>query len=322
MNPEAVHPVITIGIPCFNAQETIARALNSALAQTWPEKEILVVDDASDDSSAAVVEKIAGSHSGVRLVRHAANKGPGGTRQTIVEQARGDFIAFFDDDDESLPARLQAQFDRLTSYERQTGVRLAACYASGRRSYPNGYEKILPAIGSYPQIPHGSGMADFILFYGKKPGWFYGDGTPSCSLMARRETFVAVGGFDPAFRRVEDMDYAVRLALAGGHFIGCPESLFIQHATAAPDKAPRKNLDAELMLVEKHRVYLESAGWYDYARRWPLVRYYHFAGEHGRMIAALLTLLARHPVKTIAHFLESAPRRFLHERRIAGENRE
>src|ERR1019366_10682832 len=140
MSPETAPFLITIGIPCFNAQDTIARALDSALAQTWPEKEILVVDDASADSSAAIVEKIAGSHPAVRIVLHAGNKGPGGARQTIIEQARGDFIAFFDDDDESLPARLQTQYDRLTSYERQTGVRLAACYASGRRSYPNGYE--------------------------------------------------------------------------------------------------------------------------------------------------------------------------------------
>ena len=321
MSQETAPFLITIGIPCFNAQDTIARALDSALAQTWPEKEILVVDDASADSSAAVVEKIAGSHPAVRLVRHVANKGPGGTRQTIVEQARGEFLAFFDDDDESRPARLQTQFDRLMSYERQTGICLAACYASGRRIYPNGYQKELSAIGSRPQIPHGPGMADFILFYGKKPGWFYGDGTPSCSLMARRETFVAAGGFDPAFRRVEDLDFAVRLALAGGHFIGCPECLFIQHATVAQDKSPRKNLDAELMLVEKHRAYLESAGWYGYARRWPWVRYYHFAGEHGHMAAALLDLLMRHPVRTAAHFLRSAPRRFLHERKIAGGDR-
>lgn len=322
MSPETAHPLITIGIPCFNAQDTIARALESALAQTWPEKEILVVDDASADCSAAVVEKIAGSHPAVRIVRHAANKGPGGTRQIIVDQARGDFIAFFDDDDESLPARLQTQYDRLMSYERQTGICLAACYASGRRIYPNGYQKKLSAIGSRPEIPHGPGMADFILFYGKKPGWFYGGGTPSCSLMARRETFVAAGGFDPAFRRVEDLDFAVRLGLAGGHFIGCPEWLFIQHATAAQDKSPRKNLYAELRLVEKYRAYLETTGWFEYARRWPWVRYHHFAGEPGRMIAALLTLLARHPVKTAAHFLESAPRRFLHERKIAGGDRE
>ena len=321
MNADTEHPLITIGIPCFNAQDTITRAVNSALAQIGPAREILVVDDASTDCSPATVEKIAAREPSVRLVRHAANQGTGATRQTIVEQARGDFIAFFDDDDESLPTRLQTQFDSLVSYERQTGIRLAACYASGRRVYPNGHEKRLSAIGSRPQIPHGPGLADFVLFYGKKPGWFYGDGTPSCSLMARRETFIVVGGFDPAFRRVEDIDFAVRLALAGGHFIGCPECLFIQHATAAQDKSPRKNLDAELMLVEKHRAYLESAGWYGYARRWPWVRYYHFAGEHGRMAAALLELLMRHPVRTAAHFLRSAPRRFLHERKIAGGDR-
>jgi len=90
---------------------------------------------------------------------------------------------------------------------------------------------------------------------------------------------IKAGGFDSNFRRVEDIDFAVRLALAGGHFIGSAEPIFIQYATESLDKAPEKNLEAELQLVEKHKDYLQSKNRYIYAKKWPLLRYHHFKGR-------------------------------------------
>ncbi len=306
-------PLITIGITCYNAADTIARAVGSALAQDWPALEVLVVDDCSTDGSVAVAQAAVKGHDNARLICHEVNKGPAGARQTIVENAKGAFLAFFDDDDESLPERVRNQYERIMAHEQEVGAKLVACYASGTRLYPNGYQVDLQAIGSRPIVPHGPGMADYLMFYGKKPGWFYGTGTPSCSLMARKSTFDEVGGFDPSFRRVEDVDFAVRLALAGGHFIGCPEKLFIQHATQGGDKAPAKNMEAEIQLAEKHKAYLQSVGRYEYARRWPLVRYYHFQGEHGKMFWALMKVFVRHPFKVAGHFLQTGPRRLMHE---------
>jgi glycosyltransferase involved in cell wall biosynthesis len=312
-------PLITIGITCFNAADTIARAIDSALAQDWSNLEVLVVDDKSTDNSVQAVEKASAGNPKITIIQHQDNQGPAGARKTILERSRGEFITFFDDDDESLPERVRVQYERIISYENETGTHLIACYASGKRRYKNGYEMELNAIGSRPIIPQGSAIADYALFYGKKPGLFYGAGTPTNSLMARKSTFEAVGGFDPAFRRVEDVDFAIRLGLAGGHFIGCPEILFIQHATEAVDKAPGKNMEAEIQLAEKHKDYLQSVGRYEYARRWPLIRYYHFMGRHGKMLGVLMSLFLRHPVKVASHFLYTAPRRFLHERKMKRE---
>ena len=308
--------LITIGIACYNAQDTILRALESALKQNWDHKEIVIVDDASNDNSVETLEEFIKKHENVKLIRHEKNKGPAATRQTILDNASGVFVAFFDDDDESLPERLEKQHQRIANYEEETGEHLIACYASGQRLYPNGYTLDLKAIGSEPAIPHGPKVADRLLFFGGDPGFFYGAGTPTCSLMARKKTFEAIGGFDPDFRRVEDIDFAVRLALANGHFIGCPEQLFIQHATEATDKAPEKNRDAELKLAEKHKEYLQSVNRYTYAKKWPLLRYHHFNKQYAHMILILLELLLRHPLKTASHFLTTAPKRFLHERKM------
>ena len=314
-------PLITIGITCYNAQDSIGRAIKSAFAQDWGNLEVLVVDDCSSDGSVDAVRELITGHGNARLVVHEVNAGPAGARQTILREAKGNFIAFFDDDDESLPERLKTQYQRIVSYEAESGVDLVACYASGRRLYPNGYEMFMAAIGSGGRGPIGSELADYQLFYGKKPGVFYGGGTPTCSLMARKEVFAAAGGFDPSLRRVEDVDFAIALGLKGGHFIGCPEVLFIQYASEGGDKSPEKNMEAEVALAEKYADYLRSVGRYEYARRWPLVRYYHFKGQHAEMIKVLGALFLKAPVKTARHFFTTGPRRLLHEFKMKREKR-
>jgi len=316
MNQDNTHPLITIGITCYNAADTIARAIDSGLSQDWPNFEIIVVDDCSTDASVSVIEKCMKDHKNTAMIKHTTNQGPAAARQTILDNAKGDLIAFFDDDDESAPRRIKTQYERIISYEKETSENLIACYVSGERIYPNGYSLKMEAIGSKPRIPNGTLVADRLLFYGPVSNCFFGNGTPTCSLMARRSTFESIGGFDPDFRRVEDVDFAIRLALAGGHFIGCPETLFMQYATTGNDKAPEKNKDAELQLAEKHKEYLQSVGRYIYAKKWPLLRFYHFKGQYLKMITVLCELFLRHPFKTSAHFLHTAPRRFFHERKM------
>lgn len=309
-------PLISVGITCFNAIDTIERAVKSALAQQWSNLEVIAVDDQSTDGSWAVLEKLARENANLKIIRQDANTGPAGARNAVLENASGEFVVFFDDDDESLPGRLAAQYARITAYERQTGHTLVACYASGWRIYPNGYSIEIEAIGSQPEIPKGDEVADYILFNGRKPGVFYGAGTPSCALAARKRVFDAVGRFDPDFRRVEDAEFAIRLARRGGHFIGCPEKLYIQHASVGADKSSKMNFEAEIKMIEVNRDYLEPRNRYHYARNWFRFRYHHFAGETGLMLVALVRAWLRHPVLVTRHFLSSAPARLLHEIRM------
>ncbi|MBK5283730.1 MAG: glycosyltransferase family 2 protein [Nitrospiraceae bacterium] len=305
---------ITIGLTCFNAEQTIGRALKSALSQDWPDLEVVVVDDASSDASWEIVEEFSERDSRVKPVRHAVNLGAAAARNTILDSATGSIVAFFDDDDESLPERVRLQYETLREYEKASGTDLVACYASGLRRYPNGYELHMPAIGSRPVVPKGEAVADYLLFNARRAGVFYGSGTPTCALMARLSIFRAVGGFDNTLRRVEDADFAVRLALAGGHVIGCPRQLFLQHATVASDKTPHKNLEAELRLIEKHAGYLKRRNRYGYARDWFHVRYYHFSGQRLKFLAALAAFLLRYPVNGTRHILRTFPSRWVHER--------
>lgn len=309
--------LVTIGLTCFNAADTIARAIASAQAQDWPSLEILIVDDVSADGSVAAIELAIAGDARARLIRHGTNQGPAGARTTILREAKGSFVAFFDDDDESLPNRIATQVRRIERFEAERGTSLVACYAGGERHYPNGYVKRLPAIGSVDgQEPNGPGLADYLLVYRRRPEWFYGSGIPASALMARKSVFDSAGGFDAGLRRVEDADFAIRLAMLGGYFIGTPESLFIQHSTSAPDKSPEKNLQSQQRLAEKNASYLRQRGLHYYAIHWPKLRYWHFKRNYPRFALELMGLVARNPVEVSRHLLATGPSRLLHERRM------
>jgi glycosyltransferase involved in cell wall biosynthesis len=314
---EVSEPLVTIGITCFNAADTILRAVESALSQDWPNIEVVIVDDCSTDGSAKVVMAAIANEPRAKFIRHSCNLGPGAARNTILSEARGEYVSYFDDDDESLPTRISGQVKTLAAHEELLGLGLIACYATGIRRYPNGYSTELPAIGSRgAETPHGADVANYLLTYRRRPDWFYGSGTPACSLMARRSTFAAVGGFDNEMRRSEDADFAIRLALMGGHFVGTQQTLYVQYSTSAADKSPERNLEAQGLLAYKHRAYLDSIGRFEYAKRWPRLRYWHFSRRYGRFFLEFAALWVRYPFAVSRHILSTGPRRIWHERRI------
>jgi GT2 family glycosyltransferase len=96
---------ISVIIPAYNAELTIARSVDSALNQTYPSSEIIIVDDGSTDNT----EKIA-LYYGRRIhyMKHAVNRGPGAARNTGIRAAKSEWIAFLDADDFWLPGFLAA----------------------------------------------------------------------------------------------------------------------------------------------------------------------------------------------------------------------
>ena len=78
-----------------------------------------------------------------------------------MESAKGEFIVFFDDDDVSVPERIQVQIHHLLNYEEQHKDVPVCCYASGERRYPNGY--LLENERKQPVIPIGESVIDYLL---------------------------------------------------------------------------------------------------------------------------------------------------------------
>lgn len=98
---------VSVVVPAYNAAGTIAQAINSALQQTEPRLEVLVIDDASTDATTAITAHLAAQEPRVRLLCQAANRGPAAARNRGLAQARGTWIALLDADDEFVPARVE-----------------------------------------------------------------------------------------------------------------------------------------------------------------------------------------------------------------------
>ena len=119
-------PLITIGITCFNAEKTIERALLSAINQDWPNFEIVVVDDASTDSSKIILKQYELKVKKISIIYQKQNKGCANARNLIISQAKGEFIAFFDDDDFSRFDRIRLQYEHLVNYEKKESAEKVA----------------------------------------------------------------------------------------------------------------------------------------------------------------------------------------------------
>lgn len=121
-------PVLSAIITTFNRAGVVTRAIDSALQQSVGDIEVIVVDDASTDDTANVVQSIGDSR--VRYVRHEANRGLAAAgRNTGMRLARGEHIAFLDDDDLWLPEKTERQLAFLDSYD---AVLCAARQSGGR----------------------------------------------------------------------------------------------------------------------------------------------------------------------------------------------
>jgi glycosyltransferase involved in cell wall biosynthesis len=103
--------LVSILIPCYNAEAWIEQSIESALAQTWPDKEVIVIDDGSTDSSRAVIERF-----GTRIRwETGANKGGAAARNRLLELARGEWLQYLDADDYLLPDKIERQMAFLNS---------------------------------------------------------------------------------------------------------------------------------------------------------------------------------------------------------------
>lgn len=101
--------LVSIITPCYNCSKYIGRTIESVIAQTYPNWELLITDDCSSDNSCEIVEKYSKKDSRVKLLRLEKNSGAGPARNNSIQAAQGRYIAFLDSDDMWKPEKLEKQ---------------------------------------------------------------------------------------------------------------------------------------------------------------------------------------------------------------------
>jgi len=106
----SINPLVSIVIPAFNVEAWLAETLESALAQTWQNTEIIIVDDGSTDNTLAVAKTFASSK--VKVISQE-NKGQSAAENRALQEAQGDFIEYLDADDLLAPDKIERQIHLL-----------------------------------------------------------------------------------------------------------------------------------------------------------------------------------------------------------------
>ena len=200
-------------IPTFNRAHLIAAAIESALGQTCPPREIIVVDDGSTDDTARV---LAPYQDRIQYVVQP-NQGPAAARNHGFRLARSDFIALLDSDDLWVPDRLARQQSLLAREPRLDvlfGRELVFAEGQPDRDWnlhdPEVRRRLQATDGPLEDAPGLLVRENFL---------------PTSSTLFRRTFLEQAGPINPRFRQAEDHDFWLRLALAGARFGYVPAPL-------------------------------------------------------------------------------------------------
>ena len=234
-------PIVSVVIPTFNRAHLITRALRSVLAQTFAEWEIVVVDDGSDDDTEAVIHSLQDSR--IRYCRQPENRGQSAARNRGMREARGEFIAFLDSDDEWLPRKLELQVARFRELPDTVGL-----IHTGVETLTDGAPPAVftPSLRGnlYPQLLERN------VLHG------------TSSVMIRKSVVDRIGFFDERFPAIEDYDYWLRVSACYEiDFVAAP--LLRYYDPPNPGRMSRaipKNLRARELFYRKHHAEMRRHG--------------------------------------------------------------
>ncbi|HXS33566.1 MAG TPA: glycosyltransferase [Solirubrobacterales bacterium] len=197
-------PLVSVVIPCFNQGHYLGEAIESVLAQTHSELELIVVDDGSDDNS----YEVAARYPGVRRLRQR-NSGVAVARNRGLAESRGAYAVFLDADDRLLPSALEVGVRELLA-------KPEAAFAAGRpRDIGRNGDVVREAMQPLVTRDHYLKLLEECFIWS------------GSSVVYRREPFEAVGGFNE--RRVAADDYELYLKLARSYPVICHDAIVTEY---------------------------------------------------------------------------------------------
>ena len=224
-------PLVSVVMPVYNGEDYLAEAIESILNQTFTDFEFIIVDDGSQDSSAAISQSYAERDSRIRCIQLGKNQGEASARNAGIAAAEGRFVAMMDCDDVSLPERLQLQFDFLDANGDIGAVGIGIQAVS---------EDLSP-LSPY-RLPQNHALILLSMLFGETA-------IARNSIMMRRELFIASGGYNPEFEVATDYEYFLRVVWQARMRYGSLKAilyLYRQHEASIMGQATTHNLPAKI----------------------------------------------------------------------------
>jgi hypothetical protein len=235
--------LVSVVIPCYNQAHYLPEAIESALAQTHRQIEVVVIDDGSADNTS----RVAGRYPAVRCISQS-NAGLAAARNEGIRQSMGDFIVFLDSDDRLLPDAVE--------------VALSEFRARPDAAFVFGQYRLLSALGSPGGVydaPRLDGDPYLALLGG------FGPGTPATG-MYRRAVFEHLRGFDTTCDAVADYELALRTARDFGVVSHAAEVVEYRQHTMSMSRDNAKMLRQIMAVHRRHKP--RGSRQTEHARQW------------------------------------------------------
>jgi len=191
-------PLVSVILPVYNRQHTIRRAVDSVLAQTFWNFELIIVDDASTDQTPAILQSYQDPR--IRILVHKERLGAPASRNRGAAAARGRWIAFQDSDDEWMADKLEKQLKLAKEHERAKDTALVIY--TGFHRYKDGKIDYIPAA-SDPRPKDGYINRSLLL----------GNFISTQTVLMPKSMFLEMGGFDEQLPRFQDWELWLRLSV-------------------------------------------------------------------------------------------------------------
>lgn len=227
-------PLFSVVLPTHNRVDLLRHAVDTVLAQTEPAWELIVVDDASTDGTAAYLEEVSRRDARVQVVRNPHSKGGAGARNEGISHSRGEWVAFLDDDDEWMPDKLELQ--RRTLEANPSAI---ACTCAFIQLFPSGRTTVSP-------VPQQIALHELL-----ESNVLGGASVCVCSTAVLKH----IGGFDSRLRSGQDWDLWVRLC-EKGTIVSCSAPLVVYREHSGP----RISLNTGARHAGARRFYLKHRG--------------------------------------------------------------
>lgn len=236
MSQKKRNPKISVIIPTYNRVTFLKKAVQSILNQTFPNLELIVVDDESTDNTQQAINKLRDTR--IRLIKKA-HGGQASSLNLGLSKAQGKYICFCDDDDKYLPEKLELCINFLESNQQYD-----ACYTAFYFRLPN--KKVI-----IKRFKHDDSFFFERLF---SKGFLFIN-----SMMFRRSVFSKIGRFNGHIKIGNDYDLLLRIAALGKPFgyIDVPTVIYNRHSASMT--FDRKAMYSVISLLKKNFKKLENS---------------------------------------------------------------